>query len=191
MNSRNLRITERETLILDTAERLFYARGIHAVGMDELVRETGLGKMTVYRAFPTKDVLVGAYLARRSAVLLGSIDADIAANSDNPYSALLAVLDSVLRDTMRTGFRGCPFYNASVEFADADHPARVMAAAYKQGLVDRLRLLAGRLHPGRGDELAARLALIIDGMYLSAGILGSNGPASYGHALARQVIDGR
>ena len=55
---------ERERIVLDTAARLFYARGVHAVGMDELVRETGLGKATVYRLFPSKDALVGAYLRR-------------------------------------------------------------------------------------------------------------------------------
>ena len=58
---------EREVRVLDTAQRLFYARGVHEVGMDELVRETDLGKATVYRLYPTKDALVAAYLARLAA----------------------------------------------------------------------------------------------------------------------------
>ena len=49
---------ERQTIVLDTAERLFASRSSRSVGMDELVRETGLGKMTVYRLFKSKDDLV-------------------------------------------------------------------------------------------------------------------------------------
>jgi AcrR family transcriptional regulator len=68
---------ERQEIVLDTAERLFSARSSRSVGMDELVRETGLGKMTVYRLFKSKDDLVGAYLARKAATVLGFIDADL------------------------------------------------------------------------------------------------------------------
>ena len=56
-------------IVLDTAERLFAGRSSRSVGMDELVRETGLGKMTVYRLFKSKDDLVGAYLARKAATV--------------------------------------------------------------------------------------------------------------------------
>ena len=55
---------QRQAQVLDTAARLFYARGVHEVGMDEPVRATGLGKATVYRLYPTKDALVAAYLRR-------------------------------------------------------------------------------------------------------------------------------
>ena len=52
------------------ADRLFYANGCRAVGMDQVVRETGLGKMTLYRQFPTKDDLVAAVtLARQESPL--------------------------------------------------------------------------------------------------------------------------
>ena len=58
---------ERQAIVLDTAERLFAARSSRSVGMDELVRETGLGKMTVYRLFKSKDDLVLADAARAAA----------------------------------------------------------------------------------------------------------------------------
>src|SRR3712207_8323226 len=61
---------ERQAIVLNTAERLFASRSSRSVGMDELVRETGLGKMTVYRLFKSKDDLVGAYLARKAGTVL-------------------------------------------------------------------------------------------------------------------------
>ena len=48
--------------ILDTAFRLFYARGLRAVGVDTIIAESGVAKATFYRHFPAKDDLILAYL---------------------------------------------------------------------------------------------------------------------------------
>jgi len=180
---------ERQEIVLDTAERLFSARSSRSVGMDELVRETGLGKMTVYRLFKSKDDLVGAYLARKAATVLASIDADLARLQGDPRAALLCVVDIVESDVTRAGFRGCPFTNVSSEYDDPQHPARSAAADYKFELHARLERLADELIPGAGDDLAAQIHLIIDGMYLSGGLLGPDGPAAHGRQLAEKLVD--
>jgi len=180
---------ERQEIVLDTAERLFSARSSRSVGMDELVRETGLGKMTVYRLFKSKDDLVGAYLARKAATVLGFIDADLHRLQGDPRAALLSVVDAVEKDVTRTGFRGCPFTNVSSEYDDPQHPARSAAADYKYELHMRLLTLAGQLVPGHGEDLAAQIHLIIDGMYLSGGLLGPDGPAAHGRQLAEKLVD--
>jgi AcrR family transcriptional regulator len=180
---------ERQEIVLDTAERLFSARSSRSVGMDELVRETGLGKMTVYRLFKSKDDLVGAYLSRKAASVLGFIDADLQRLQGDPRAALLSVVDAVEKDVTRTGFRGCPFTNVSSEYDDPQHPARSAAADYKYELHMRLLTLAGELVPGYAEDLASQVHLIIDGMYLSGGLLGPDGPASHGRQLAERLID--
>ena len=180
---------ERQTIVLDTAERLFAARSSRSVGMDELVRETGLGKMTVYRLFKSKDELVGAYLARKAATVLGFIDGELERLADDPRAALLAVVDYVERDVTRAGFRGCPFTNVSSEYDDPEHPARSAAADYKFELHARLERLAEAVAPGNGEDLAAQVHLILDGMHLSGGLLGPDGPAAHGRALAEKLID--
>ncbi|WP_448641439.1 TetR/AcrR family transcriptional regulator [Geodermatophilus sp. URMC 63] len=180
---------EREAIVLDTAERLFAGRSSRSVGMDELVRETGLGKMTVYRLFKSKDDLVGAYLARKAASVLAGIDAELVRLEGDPRAALLSVVDAVERDVTRAGFRGCPFTNVSSEYDDPQHPARNAAADYKFELHARLERLAGLVAPGAGDDLAAQVHLIIDGMYLSGGLLGPDGPAAHGRELAERLVD--
>jgi AcrR family transcriptional regulator len=180
---------ERQAIVLDTADRLFAARSSRSVGMDELVRETGLGKMTVYRLFKSKDDLVGAYLSRKAATVLAFIDAELVRLKGDPRAALLSVVDAVERDVTRTGFRGCPFTNVSSEYDDPQHPARSAAADYKFELHMRLERLADQLVPGGGEDLAAQVHLIIDGMYLSGGLLGPDGPASHGRQLAEKLID--
>jgi AcrR family transcriptional regulator len=147
--------------------------------MDELVREAGLGKATVYRLYPTKDVLIGAYLQRLSDRILALIAADIAAHEDDPAAAIRAIFLAIARDLSRADFRGCAFNNASIEFEVPKHPARVVSREYRAALRDRLRDLARQLRPGgAGDELGDQLALLVDGMYLSAAHLGAGGPAA-------------
>jgi AcrR family transcriptional regulator len=180
---------ERQEIVLDTAERLFSQRSSRSVGMDELVRETGLGKMTVYRLFKSKDELVGAYLSRKAATELAYVDADLIRLEDDPRAALLSVVDHVEAEVTRSGFRGCPFTNVSSEYDDPQHPARVAAADYKFELHARLERLADQLLPGGGDDLAAQVHLIMDGMYLSGGLLGPDGPAAHGRALAEKLVD--
>ncbi len=185
---RPLPAVERRGLVLDAATRVFTARGVHAVGMDELIAETGLAKMSVYRIFPTKDALVGAYLERLADTILGLIDADIAAYADDPARVLHRTLDAIEADLRRPDFRGCPFGNAAAEFSDPGHPARRWSRDYRRALLGRLQTAAAPLGPA-GTELAARLAVLVDGCYLSAANLGPDGPAAAGLALARELVD--
>ncbi|MEM8618945.1 MAG: TetR/AcrR family transcriptional regulator [Actinomycetota bacterium] len=179
---------ERERIVLDAAAELFYARGVHEVGMDELVEHSGLGKATVYRLYSTKDQLIGAYLERTHVGIMEAIDTDIV-NSDGPASALRRIVQSIWEHVNSPGFRGCPFNNASIEFDDAEHPARAMARRHRTRLCDRLVNVADRLDPERGAEIGERLAVVIDGIYLNAAHLGPSGPAASGHRLALALID--
>ena len=125
--------------------------------------------------------------ARRSSRSVG-MDELVRLQGD-PRAALLSVVDAVERDVTRTGFRGCPFNNVSSEYDDPQHPARSAAADYKFELYSRLERLAEEIVPGAGEDLAAQLHLIIDGMYLSGGLLGPDGPAAHGRRLAERLID--
>ncbi len=180
---------ERERRVLDAAAELFYARGVHEVGMDELIRATGLGKATVYRLYPSKDELIGAYLQRLSASILSAIDGEIARHADEPREAVRAIFTAIAADVARPAFRGCPFHNASIEFADPGHPARAVAREYRAQLHQRLTTLATRIRPTSGHELGDQLALLIDGIYANAAHLGATGPAAAGPALALALLD--
>jgi len=145
------------------------------------IEGAGLGKATVYRLFPTKDALIGAYLERLAATVLAKIDADVERCAGDPAAALRAVLTAIRADVGRPGFRGCAFNNASIEFPDPAHPARAAARAYRAGLRERLVALAAQLRPGpSGTALGEQLAVLVDGMYTNAAHLGAAGPAAAG-----------
>lgn len=183
-----LSAAHRREIVLDAATRLFTSHGVHAVGMDRVIAETGLAKMSVYRVFATKDELVGAYLERLAGEILEIIDRDIVL-AESPGAALGAILDGVELDLRRSGFRGCPFANAAGEYDAADHPARRVARDYRGELLDRLDRTARSLDPDHGSRLARQVAVLIDGAYLSAAHLGPDGPAAEGLALARQLVE--
>ena len=186
-----LPVAERRRLVLDTAGRLFYGRGVNRVGMDELVEATGLGKATVYRLFPSKDALIGAYLRDRADTILAAVDAEVAARPGDPAAVVRAIFAAVDADVRGTGFRGCAFHNASVEFPDPDHPARAAARDYRAALRTRLGRLATQLRPGAaGLALGDALALLVDGMYVSAVHLGPDGPSVQGPVLAKWLLAG-
>jgi AcrR family transcriptional regulator len=156
------------------------------------------GKATVYRLYPTKDALVAAYLRRLAAAIGAAIEHKITAHEGDPGGALLAILDAIEADLRRPGFRGCPFNNASIEFDDPQHPARVQARAYREQLHATLSRLAGQLGrgdggpaagggAGGGESLGSQLAVLVDGAYTSAAHLGPDGPAA-GLGLARDLV---
>src|SRR2546430_12805807 len=87
--------------ILETADKLFYLRGIRAVGVDTIAAEIGISKRTLYNHFPSKDDLIAAYLKRRFHTA--------PASDKPPREQILATFDSLERRFAAKGFRGCPF----------------------------------------------------------------------------------
>jgi AcrR family transcriptional regulator len=51
--------------ILATADTLFYGEGVRAVGVDRVVEESKVARVTFYRHFPSKNDLVVAYIDGR------------------------------------------------------------------------------------------------------------------------------
>src|SRR5690349_22994363 len=95
--------------ILETADRLFYEEGIHAVGIQRIVSESAVTNVTLYRHFPTKDDLVSAYLQRRSDWDHAQVDGIVARHPDDPRAALDELATALTHDDFGHIPRGCPF----------------------------------------------------------------------------------
>jgi hypothetical protein len=79
--------------------------------------------------------------------------------------------------------------SAAAASAPAAGSRALVARAYRTALQERYVGLGERIAPGRGDELGARLALLVDGMYVNAAHLGPDGPAAAGPALAAALVE--
>lgn len=147
--------------LLETASRLFYAEGIHTVGVDKLVKVANVTRATFYRHFPTKEDLVVAYLRARSAEMRAHVEERVAAASKQ--KTMMAVLDFVGDYTCSPGFRGCPFVNAAAEYPDPAHPVRLAVSEHRRWFHDTLVGLAADAEYPEPAYAADVLVLLHDG----------------------------
>src|SRR3954453_6667 len=130
--------------IVATANRLFYDEGIQQVGIQRIVREAAVTRVSLHPPFPSKDDLVAAYLELRTQYDQDQVSSIITANIDDPRRALTELATALTRDDFASLKRGCPFINASAEFAVGD-PAREYGTHIRAWVTERLEELLTRL----------------------------------------------
>lgn len=174
--------------ILETAQRLFYRDGFRAVGIDTIIAEAGIAKMSLYRHFPSKDDLIVAYLEESNRQFWAWLDA-ATADAHDPVDRLVAMFKAI--ETLSTSPEcfGCTFQGTAAEFPDRDHPGHQVALAHKQAVRDRFAELAGQAGLHDPDDLGSQLLLLMDGAWVAARMFGPRNPAAGLTAAARALID--
>lgn len=124
------RVSEARDRLLRTASGIFYAKGIHAVGVDEIVETAQVTRSTLYRHFGGKDDLVVAYLEAASQAEREQVEEAVAA-ATSPEAAIRAIAAVVASQVNNPWFRGCAFLNAAAEYPEADHPVRQAVLAHR------------------------------------------------------------
>lgn len=154
--------------ILETADRLFYQEGLRATGIDRIIAESGVAKMSFYRHFPSKADLIAAFLENRHERWLDWFERAVEARLGKAGAGLEVIAD-VLREWFdEADFRGCAFINTVAESgSSADDPSRI-ALAHKNDLAAYLEALARRLHLARPQQVAAAAMIVIEGTIVRA-----------------------
>jgi len=176
--------------ILDTASRLFYERGVRAVGVDLVVLEAAVAKTSLYRYFPTKDDLIVAFLEREDLEFWALWDSVAEQHADDPAGELDAHMRWIGERLARSNYRGCPQINVAAEFAEQDHPARQVSQRHMQALRGRLLDIAKRLNVPRPKQLAAQLAVLVNGAFVSSGLLGADEAVGVLRAAMKALLAG-
>lgn len=154
--------------LMATASRLFYRDGYRAVGIDTLLDEAGVAKMTLYNHFASKEDLILAVLTQRSARFLASLDAAVAAAGRSPQRRLQAVFDSLRELFGSDEFKGCAFIRALSEYPDPEHPIHQAAWRHKRAMNARLRAIAEDAGAKNATAVADAISLLIDGAIVAA-----------------------
>lgn len=146
-----------------TASRLFYARGIRAVGVELIADEAGTTKKTLYDRFGSKDALVVLYLRRRAALWQAEAMTYLDEHHPAPgVERVLGVFDA-LGSWLAEQWRGCAFVNAYAEVAGTDHPATPVIRAEKAWMRKLFTALAEEAGVDDADRLGAQLHLLYEG----------------------------
>ncbi len=164
--------SQRREQLVQTAVQLFQKHGYHATGIDRILAEAGVAKMTLYKHFRSKDELILGALRQWDQEARNWLVRAIEARADDPAERLLALFD-VLGSWFESGdFAGCMFNNASAEFADHDDPIHAAAAEHKRLFRHYLReqaVAAGARDP---DKLTQQIALLMEGAIMTAQVSG-------------------
>ncbi len=176
--------------ILETADRLFYRDGIRAVGIDRIIAEAGVAKMSLYKHFPSKDDLILAVLQYREQEILAFFEERMNQHrqkSKDPLKGFFAAL----RDWFETpSFRGCAFINASVELAQPEHPGFAFARGHKERFREFLKGLIEQSVGKAGATIAPAISLLVEGAIVTAVMQGKPDAADVARDAAIELVSG-
>jgi len=159
--------------------QFFYSQSIRSVGVESIVKQAGVSKISLYRNFASKDELIVAYLEKRNTDYWRTVDRIMATKRNSPRVQLRALIDYVAGRATAPGYRGCPFINYAAEFPDPSHPGHRVVEENKREMRRRLINLSNAVATRRPAQLADALFLLIEGAYASSQTLGGrSGPAA-------------
>jgi AcrR family transcriptional regulator len=161
--------------ILAAAAKLFYRNGIRATGIDLIISEAGVAKMSFYTHFPAKTDLIRAFLDRRHAYWMDMFTTEVERRL--PDEGLMALGSALLAWFSGGDFRGCAFINTFAEFGeDFSEPAQ-----HKAELEDYIRTVARRLDLTEPENVASQAMILVEGAIIRAQM---GATAGLGEALA-------
>lgn len=175
--------------IVETAERLFYAEGVRAVGIDRIIAEAEVAKMSLYNHFASKDDLILAALEYREQKFDALFEKWMAKHVKAGLNRLEAFF-AALKDWFKSsGFRGCMFINACAELADASHEGSKFSARHKERFHEMLKqTIAETAGEKVAEEMSPAIALLIEGAIISAVMEQSPKPADVAKAAALALV---
>lgn len=184
----NKKPTDTREKILTTAEQLIYRNGIHATGMDLLVKTSGVARKSIYRYFATKDDVAAAALNERDERWMQWFRTE-SDKGATPQQRILNMF-TVLRGWFESeDFRGCAFINTAGEVGDPADPVRQIAKLHKQKLLDYTLELTEQLNIEQPAVLARQLLILIEGAITMSYVMGDCSAADSARDVAKLLLE--
>jgi AcrR family transcriptional regulator len=175
--------------ILDAAYELFAHHGIRAVGIDRIIAEAGVAKMTFYRHFPSKDDLVVAFLdLREHRWTFEWLQAEAERAGSTGRERLLGLLDAMDSWFREDDFESCSFIKTLLETFDEDDPVHQAAVRHLEVIRKMVAGYAEQAGIADPDETAYQLQILMMGATVSAS-RGDREAARRARSIAELLID--
>ena len=180
--------TDTRDKILKTAEELIYQNGIHAMGMDLLVKTSGVARKSIYRHFANKEDVASAALSERDERWMQWFRTE-SDKGKTPQERILNMF-SVLKSWFESdGFRGCAFINTAGEVGDPEDPVRQIAKMHKQKLLDYALELTEQLNVEHPEDLARQLLILLEGAITMSYVMGDGSAADNAQDIAKLMLE--
>jgi AcrR family transcriptional regulator len=162
------RVTGRDR-VLEAAYELFSRGGVSTTGVDTVIAQAGVAKMTLYRNFRSKDELALAFLERREERwTYGWVKAEATRRADTPAGRLLAIFDVFGEWFEREDFEGCAFINVMLELPDRDSAVRGACVRHLANIRTFVAGLAAEAGVEDPDAFARQWHILMKGSIVSA-----------------------
>jgi AcrR family transcriptional regulator len=177
--------------ILEAARTLFYAQGIKGVSVDEIADAADTNKMTLYRHFQSKDLLIAEYVRMLAAESDAMWDDIALAHPGDAGAQLRDWIEQIGAKLSEPGGRGCAVANAAVEIPEKDHPARAIIEEHKNHQREMLMKLCKAGAFIEPERLADEIFLLLEGARINLQSVGASGPSARFRDMAMRLIRAR
>jgi AcrR family transcriptional regulator len=174
--------------LLAAANELFYAEGVHTVGIDRILERAGVAKASLYGTFGSKEELVRVYLERRALRRKERIS-DRIAQYEDPRERILSIFDLLGELARSSDFRGCAFVNACAEGPREPSVARQVSSeqrAWTRGVFTQLATALGARDP---ERVGRQLAVLYDGALIGASMDSDPTVVDEARSMAERLLD--
>lgn len=187
---------DKSELLVRTAFKLFYTKGIHAVGINLVLAESGIAKKTLYHHFPSKQHLIEAVVRYRDLSYRTWLMSRL--NQVPEGKPALLELFNALDDWFHSRvpdidcFHGCFFINASAEFGDRSSSIHRACAEHKTGVKKLIRQHVDVLSFSDkvSEDITRLVVLLKEGAISVAHVQGNLSAAQEAKAILINILHG-
>ncbi|WP_372370197.1 TetR/AcrR family transcriptional regulator [Candidatus Uabimicrobium sp. HlEnr_7] len=181
-------MSQKKAQLIETARLLFAKHGFHAVGIDTIIKESGVAKKTLYNHFKSKEDLILAVLVYYDLAFRNFFVEQVEKQSGTPKEKLLSIFDVAEAWFNMDDFYGCFFVGASSEFPDMDTPIRDVCKNFKRLMGKYIEQLAVEAKIVNAEGVAAHLVLLLEGAITMAQINGNSFSAKQAKEAAKIIV---
>ncbi|MEG8239462.1 MULTISPECIES: TetR/AcrR family transcriptional regulator [Acinetobacter] len=157
--------------IINTALDLFNQIGYNATGVDKIIAESNVAKMTFYKYFPSKESLIMECLHHRNINIQNSIYEKLNLHPDaEPLERIHLIFNWYIDWINSENFNGCLFKKAFIEVSKQYTSIREPFQEYTNWLINLLNSLLVELDIKDPTPLTHIIISIIDGIIIDGTI---------------------
>jgi AcrR family transcriptional regulator len=175
--------------ILSVASDLFQTRGINSTGVDTIVAAAGTTKMTLYKHFISKELLIIEVLKKGHHDFQAWLSERLSKHSKKPTEKLQKLFDFIEEWVNSPDYHGMAFLKASAEFPEETNAIHRISAEQSEQFRTYLAGLAKDAGVKDHDGLSLQLSLLIEGAMQAEQIRRGSGALKYAKKAAKILID--
>lgn len=176
-------------ILLKKATALFSEHGFQAVGVDWIVRDSGVARMTLYRHFAGKDELIREVLLQRHQDIFQSIEQKMRPIADSK-GRVKSIFDWYGAWFCTPEFAGCLFERALAEFGTKRPFISETAVLFRTSMIDLMvDILRDLAPPASAKHLAHIFMMLLDGATVEARATNGSHAAAVAWISAEKLLD--